>query len=197
MFSTNVGSWQENGYWTVILNIFLWIITALLKLESWCFTYCWISPFLQYFHCFRFIHALLEEFKTNGYKSDVLTIVKSVEDTISKKLQPWRGEENKEELRIIDELTRALYLNGMETTTETVDNNAGASWMHKSQTCFLIEVSFSSWILDITCSFRLMSCTPYQNNAIFSVCRLLEKYAIFLSLRQVNHSTFGSRTTYQ
>ena len=71
----------------------------------------------QLFHLllsFRFIHALIEEFRTNGSRNDVLTILESVEDKILTKLESWREEENIEEVFIVKELTRTLYLNEME-----------------------------------------------------------------------------------
>lgn len=74
----------------------------------------YLSPPLHLFHYFRFIKALIEEFRANAGKSDVAEIVRTVEGNISCKLESWRGTRFNEGLLIIDELKKTFHLKGMK-----------------------------------------------------------------------------------
>ena len=73
-----------------------------------------LSPLLHLFHWFRFIKALIEEFRENAGKSDVAKIVRTVEENISFKLESWKGTRFNEGLLIIDELKKSFNLKGIK-----------------------------------------------------------------------------------
>ena len=74
----------------------------------------YLSPPLHLFHYFRFIKALIEEFRANAGKSDVAEIVRTVEGNISCKFESCRGRRFNEGLLIIDELKKTFHLKGMK-----------------------------------------------------------------------------------